>query len=241
MIQLFNAIFYQPLLNLLVFLYNFIPGNDLGVAIIILTVIVRLLLYPLSVKSLKSQKALQELQPKIEAIKKQYKDNREKLSIEMMRLYKEEKINPLSSCLPLLIQLPFLIAVFRVFRVGLANGGLEGLYSFVYNPGVLNPIAFGFLNLAEKNVVLAILAGLAQYWQAKMLSSKKPEIKFEGSKDEGMMAIMNRQMTFMMPIMTVVIGLTLPAGLVLYWFILTCLTALQQMFLFRKPAEIKNK
>ncbi len=237
MIQLFNTVLYQPLLNLLVYLYNIVPGNDIGVAIIILTVLIKLVLYPFSIKSLKSQKTLQDLQPKIDAIKAQYKDQKDKLGAEMMALYKREKVSPFSSCLPLLIQFPFLIAVYQVFRTGLSNGSLDLLYPFISNPGEINAIAFGFLDLSKPQVVLAVLAGLAQYIQAKMLISKKPEVKSLGSKDESMMTIMNKQMTFLMPIMTVIIGVSLPGGLVLYWFVVTLLTVLQQFITFKK----KNK
>src|SRR3989338_65550 len=115
MAELFNTILVQPLFNLLVFFYNLIPGHDLGMAIIVLTVVIKLVLYPLSRQSIRSQKALKDLQPKMDALKKQYKDNKEKQAKAMMELYKTEKVNPLSSCLPLLIQLPFLIAVFHVF------------------------------------------------------------------------------------------------------------------------------
>ncbi|MDD3102158.1 MAG: YidC/Oxa1 family membrane protein insertase [Patescibacteria group bacterium] len=152
MIQFFNTILYQPLLNLLVFFYNVIPGHDLGVAIITLTVILKLILFPLSRQSLKSQKALQSLQPKMEEIKKKYPDQKEKQAKMTMELYKENKINPFSSCLPLLIQLPILIAVYQVFNTGLTSTNLP-VYSFIYNPGHLNSFAFGFLNLAKPNIL----------------------------------------------------------------------------------------
>ncbi|MCK5211168.1 membrane protein insertase YidC, partial [Candidatus Parcubacteria bacterium] len=112
---MFQTFFYQPVLNLLVFLYNIVPGNDLGIAIILLTVVIKLLLLPLSKKSIKSQKALQDLQPQTEELKKKFKDNKEAMSKAMLELYKKNKVNPFSSCLPLIVQLPFLFAVFRVF------------------------------------------------------------------------------------------------------------------------------
>src|SRR3989338_4726116 len=161
MIQLFNTILYQPLLNLLVFFYNVIPGSDMGVAIILLTVVIKLILYPLSAQSIKGQKALQQLQPKIEEMKKKYKDDRERQAKELMQLYKNEHVNPLSSCLPLLIQLPILIAVYQVFITGLKNGSLDLLYPFIKNPGQLNAVAFGFLDLSQPNIVLALMAGAA--------------------------------------------------------------------------------
>jgi len=233
---MFETLFFQPVLNLVIFLYNIAPGNDLGIAIILLTIIIKLLLLPLSKKSLKSQKALQELQPKIEEIKKKHKDNKEEMSRAMMNLYKTNKVNPFSSCLPLLIQLPFLIAVFRVFRQGFDNGALDLLYTFIERPEAINYISFGFLDLAEKNTVIAVLAGVAQFWQTKMMMAKRPSVKTKGAKDEDMMAIMNKQMVYMMPVLTVFIALSFPAGLGLYWLVTTILTGVQQLFLF-KPKE----
>lgn len=143
---MFHTIFYQPIFNLLVFLYNVIPGHDLGVAILLLTLIIRLILYPLSQSSIKSQRELQLIQPEIEALKEKYKDNKEQMGPELMSLYKQKKINPFASCLPTLIQLPFLFAIYRVFYDGLTKeNSLSALYTFVANPGPLNTIAFGFL------------------------------------------------------------------------------------------------
>lgn len=237
MIQLFNAVLYQPILNLLVFIYNIVPGQDIGIAIIVLTVLIKLILYPFSLQSIKAQKAMKDVQPKIEELKKKHKDQKDKLAQEMMLLYKKEKINPMSSCLPLLIQLPFLLAVFRVFRTGLKAESLGMLYPFVHNPGVLNPISFGFLDLSKPSPYLAVLAGAVQYWQAKMMVTKKPPPEVankEAAKDEGMAAAMNKQMLYMMPVITVIIGMTLPGGLALYWFVTTLLMVLQQYWFFKK-------
>lgn len=237
MSQLFHVIFYEPILNLLVFLYNIIPGHDIGLAIIAMTAIIKLILLPLSKVSIKSQKSLQSLQPKIDELKKKYANNKEEQGRAMMQLYKQEKVNPFSSCLPLLIQLPFLWAVFVVFKDGLSNQALNNIYSFIHNPGAINAISLGFIDLSKPNLVLAILAGAAQFWQAKMMVTKRPEIKSPGAKDEDMMAIMNKQMLYMMPILTVVIGMTFPGGLALYWLVTTVLTAWQQLYLFKQKNQ----
>lgn len=239
---IFETILYQPIYNLLVFFYNIIPGHDIALAIIALTVVIKLILWPFSQKSLKSQKALQTIQPKIEELKKKYKDNKEKMSQEMMRLYKEEKVNPFSSCLPLLIQFPFLIAVFRVFKTGLtSDDSLNLLYSFIHNPGTINHLSFGLVDLSQPNFWLALVAGIAQFWQAKMMITKKPAISGAGSKDENMMAAMNKQMVYFMPIITVVIGMSLPSGLMLYWLTTTFLMVLQQYLLFNKKEPVNQE
>lgn len=238
---MFQTLFYQPILNLVVWLYNIVPGHDLGIAIILLTVIIKLLLLPLSKKSLKSQKSLQDLQPKVEEIKKKYKDKKEEMGRAMMQLYKENKVNPFSSCLPLIIQLPFLWAVFQVFRDGFNNGSLDLVYSFITKPETINTISLGFIDLSVRNIPIAVLAGIAQFWQTKMMMSKRPAVKSPGAKDEDMMAIMNKQMLYFMPALTVFIGLSFPGGLALYWLVTTLLTGLQQLYLFKKQNAEENK
>ena len=237
-VNIFTLICYQPLLNILVWTYNIIPGHDIGVVIIIITLLIKILLYLPSRSTIKVQRAMAELQPKLNEIKVKYKDNKEQQALETMKLYKEHKINPFSSCLPLLIQLPFLIAIYQVFSLGLSNGSLDLLYPFITNPGQINSLAFGFLDMAKPQFILAILAGAAQFWQTKMMMAKRPEVKTKGSEDEVMAAIMGRQMTVMMPIMTVVIGWSLPAGLVFYWFLLTIFTGVQQLITLRKKKEL---
>jgi YidC/Oxa1 family membrane protein insertase len=239
MTKIFTIIFYQPILNLLVLFYNTLSFHDLGVAIILLTAAIKLILWPLGRSSIKSQKALQDLQPKIEELKTKYADDKVGLSQATMELYKENKVNPFSSCLPLLLQLPFLFAVYRVFLNGVGNK-LDLVYSFINRPETINTISLGFLDLAKPNVYLAILAGLAQFWQAKMMLTAKPAIKSAGSQDENMAAIMNKQMLYIMPAVTVFIGISLPGGLTLYWFVLTLFTALQQVVTFHKKNGSEN-
>lgn len=240
MVNIFTTIFYQPILNLVIFIYNYLPGHDIGLTIVILTVIIKLILYPLSKKSIEGQKSLQSLQPKLDAIKREYADNKEGMSRAMMELYKKEKVNPLSSCLPLLIQLPFFWAIFRVFRDELLGKTLFLVYPFISNPGTINPIAFGFLDFSKPNIVLAILAGASQFFQAKMMPMRPAAVQTEGAKDENMMAVMNKQMLYFMPALTIFICLTLPSGLAFYWFISTLLTIGQQWLIFRKSDEPKS-
>jgi len=234
MIEFFKIILYEPLLNLLVVFYNLIPGHDLGLAIIMLTLVLKLLLFPLSRQSIKSQKALKEIQPKLEELKKKYANQKDKQAQAMMNLYKENKVNPFSSCLPLLIQLPILIAVFQVFRVGLSTSSLP-IYSFIHNPGALNIMAFGILDLAKASPILALVTGVLQYIQMKAFTTVQPDKKLvekNGAKDENMMATMNKQMKFMMPALTVFIGITLPSGLMLYWLASLLFTILEQKLVF---------
>ena len=227
--------------NLLIWLYDVLPGADMGFAIILLTIVIKLILWPFTHASLKSQKALQELHPKLDAIKEKHKDDKEGLAKAMMEVYTKEKVNPLSSCLPLLIQIPILIALYQVLRDGLDPQSLSSLYSFVKNPGDINPLFIGLINLARASIPLAILAGVLQFFQTKMLVARRPPPalrKKEGVKDEDMMAAMNKSMLYFMPIMTVVIGATLPAGLTLYWVAINAISILQQFFVFRNKSVV---
>jgi YidC/Oxa1 family membrane protein insertase len=232
MYHLYQVVCYQPILNILAFLYN--HTADLGVAIILLTIVLKLILWPLSQKAIKSQAELQAIQPKIEELKKKYADNKVALGQATMEIYKEHKINPLSSCLPLLIQLPFLFAVFRVLSVGLQED-LGWVYSFMVKPENFSAISFGFMDLSKPVIYLAILAGAAQFIQSKMMlaKQKKANNSQENNNEPDMATIMNKQMTYIFPVMTVVFGLSLPGGLTLYWFMFTVLTILQQYIVLK--------
>lgn len=231
--HLFQVILYQPIFNLFVGLYGIIP--DVGVVIFLVTVLIKLILYPLTTSSINAQKSLSALQPHLEEIKKQYKDDKKKIGEETMKLYAEHKVNPLGSCLPLIIQLPIFIALYWVLRAGLASSNFELLYPFIKNPGHINTVTFGTVDLKGTSAILAIAAGAAQYWQAKMMTTKRPPANAgDGAKDEDMTAMMNKQMLYMMPLVTILIGFRLPAGLTLYWLLSTVLTALQQKVVFGK-------
>jgi YidC/Oxa1 family membrane protein insertase len=233
MLAIYHAVLYQPILNLLVGLYD-ILFNDFGLAILALTVIVRGLLWPLSHKALENQKAMLDIQPKIKEIQAKYKDNKEEQAKAMMAVYAEHKVSPFSSCLPLLIQLPLFIALYQVLSAGLKSQGLSGLYAFVPNPGTISTLSLGFLDLSQRSIPLAILAAAAQFFQAKMMNRKEPAVQKEESKDEDTMAIMNKQMLYMMPAMTLFIGWNLPAGLTLYWLLTNLAMILQQKLAFKK-------
>jgi YidC/Oxa1 family membrane protein insertase len=235
-VNIFNTFLYFPLFNLLVLLYDYVPGHDFGISIIFLTIIIRLVLYPLSVKAVRSQRALSALQPKLSEIQKLYKDDREKQAKETMDLYKKENINPFSGLFLTLIQLPILIALYRVFWDGLKPETLAHLYSFVINPGHINTLFLGFLNLSAPNIVLAIIAGVIQFYQTKMImpsSSKTP------GKSMDMAAMMQKQMVYFLPLLTVVILLRLPSALGLYW-IATGIFSIVQQYLIIKNHPIKT-
>jgi len=243
MAAFFQTIIFQPILNLLIWLYNVLPGNDIGLAIIALTVLVKLVLYPFTAAQIKQQRALQDLQPKIDEVRKRLKDDKDAQAKELMDLYKREKVNPASSCLPLLIQLPVFIGLFQALRDGLASRSLQLLYPFVANPGSINHMFLSSIDLSKPNYVLAVLAGGIQFIQSWQIM-RRPALTTEppkelrdkpGAKDEDMAAIMNKQMMYIMPIVTVFIGISLPGGLTLYWLVMSLLTVAQQAIFLKKP------
>jgi YidC/Oxa1 family membrane protein insertase len=233
---LFQEIFYRPIFNILIGMVNVIPGHDIGIAIILLTVLVKAALWPMSASMIKQQKALAELQPKVDELKKKYSDpkDKEELGRQLIDLYKVNKVNPAASCGPLLIQLPVFIALYRSLSQGLKSEGFNLLYWFVHNPGTIDPKLFGWLDLSQPSHVLAVASGVAQFFQARMMVSKTQPKKVPGAQDEAMLATMNKQMTYTMPILTVFIAWKLPGGLGLYWFVMTMLTILQQYYTMRK-------
>lgn len=241
MIEIYNLVLFQPLLNLLVYLYNHI--GDIGISIIIITVLIRIiLLYP-SFKALKSQRALQELQPKIKDLQNKHKDNKEDQTKALMEFYKENKVNPFSSCLPMLVQLPIIFALYRVFREGLSTIKSEHLYSFIIAPENINTMFLGFLNMAETNIFLAVLAGILQFIQSKLMLSKTQNNQPKNKSSQGladMSGMLGKQMTYLMPAMTVFIAMSLPSGLALYW-VTTTLFAIGQQYVIMRPQAEKTK
>ncbi|MFA5134940.1 MAG: YidC/Oxa1 family membrane protein insertase [Patescibacteria group bacterium] len=248
-VDLYYLVLFEPLFNGLLYIYNYIPS--LGVSIIIITVLIKLLLYIPSRSSIRAQKNLQQTQPKMKAIQEKYKNDKEELGRQLMKFYKENKVNPFSSCLPLLLQLPILIALYRVFfsvaqtdpTTGiLIAENLEHLYAplrDIFTSQAIDPTFLGIFDLSQKgNFIFAILAGAAQFWQAKMIQAKKPP-RVPGAKDEGMAANLNKQMLYFMPIITVFFGIQFPAGLTLYWLVSTLFMVAQQWYVMKKdsPAD----
>lgn len=241
MMQIFYILVYQPLYNALIFFYNVIPGQDFGVAIILTTLALKLLLIPLSKQQIVAQKRMQELQPQIKEIQQKHKNDKEKQTKELMAFYKENKANPFSGCLPLIVQLVFLIAIYRVI-INISQAGFVvnagDLYSFITNPGPINHLFLRFVDMTKPNYVLAFLSATAQYYQTKMLfqsqNTNKPQET--SSTEPDFAAIMNKQMVYLGPGLTFFIGATFPAALALYWLFSTLFMIFQQLFVF-KPKE----
>lgn len=253
MSALFHSGVYQPIYNLLVFLYDIIPGGDFGIAIIIATLLLKTALFPLSQKQIESQKKMQEIQPKIKELQKKHKGDREKQSRAMMEFYKENKINPLSGCLPLILQLVVLIAIYRVL-FNISNAGFsvstEDLYGFISNPGDIHRFFVGILDLSKPSILLAATTAFAQYYQMKMIMDQRKEEKppeksvpaknQKSPEEPDFNQIMTKQMLYIGPGLTLFFGITFPSGLALYWLVSTLFMIAQQRYLLKKTAQKKQ-
>lgn len=232
---IFNEVLYRPIFNALVFLYNIIPGHDFGIAIILFTFFIIIILSPFSYKLIKSRKEMSTLQPKIKEIQKKFKDKQEQ-SRELMNLYKEHKVSPFSGCLPLLIQLPILFALYRALINVLQPENLSVLYSFVKNPATINPLFLGIVDLSIASPVLAVLAAISQFFYSKITMKysipTSPMGDQKGSLD--IQKRMTKQMSFIGPIIILIFGLRLPAGLTLYWLAYALLTSARDYYFSKK-------
>ena len=215
-----HAIIYAPLYNALVFLIDILPGHDVGFAVIILTVIVRIILYPLSRKAVESQLAMKKVGPEVEMLKKQFKDDRLKQNEAIMKLYKERGVSVSASFWLLLVQLPILFSLYYMFaRSGLPTVDAGVLYAFVHVPAAVNMIFLGFLNMAAShNIALALLVAISQYLYTRLSMGKaQDDSPIEASLSKDMAKSFDMQARYVMPLMFGVIAYILPAAAPLYY------------------------
>lgn len=203
--------------NILTVFYNLTAGLGIanyGVAIIILTLVIKIVLYPLTVKQIQSLKGMQEIQPKVKALQEKYKGNPEKMNKELAALYKEYNVNPLAGCLPLLIQMPFLIAIFFAIRD----------YQYLQQPNFL-----WIKDLAHPDpwYILPALSALTTFIQTKQTTIDANQ--------------QNKMMMYFMPLFIGYISLSFPSGLVLYWVVSNIVQIVQQWWLYRKPVQVHGE
>lgn len=254
--DIFNTFFMGPILNLLVLIVdglNFlhIPGA-FGLSIIILTILIRILIWPLMTKQLKSAKKMQDLKPHLDALKVKHKGDKKAFATAQMDLYKEHGVNPAGGCLPVLIQFPILIALYQtIFAFFNGPSGLTSinnmLYPFVPHLKTVPSLDFLGISLAIKPsefgqfgfllLTIPIITALLTFIQSKMMMPHKPlkeypkdtpkEKKEKEGTEDAMMA-MQGQMMYMMPVMIGYFAFQFPIGLALYWNTMTILGIYQQ-------------
>lgn len=229
----YTTIIWDPLFNGLIALYAVIPGGDFGIAIIALTFVLRLILLPLHIQAKRAQQNLATLQPEVKKIQEKFKSDREGQGRALMDLYATKKVNPFSGCLPLLIQIPILFALFQIFRSGFDPALLTHLYSFVPNPGTVDPIAFGFLDLSKGNIVLGFFAALTQYVQTKISLPPAPP----PSDKPDFSQILQKQSLYLIPLMLLFFSYSFPAAITLYWTALNVFGILQDTVIARSAKK----
>jgi YidC/Oxa1 family membrane protein insertase len=215
---MFDALLYTPLYNGLIFLIDVVPTANVGFAVILLTVIVKLVLFPLSLKAVKTQIAVRALEPELNTLKEKYKDDKQEQARKLMELYRENKVNPFSGFLVILIQLPIIFALYWVFfRGGLPVVDVDKLYSFVPKPEMVNMHFLWVADVSAKSVALAILVGITQFVQIKLtLPPMKKRTKNGGFKED-LARSFQIQMRYVMPFIAAGAAYIISAAIALYW------------------------
>jgi len=230
----FNAVFYQPLYNGLIFLMDTLPFFDAGIIVILFTVIVKLVMFPLSIKATKAQIEMKEIDKDLKKIKEQYSDKQIQTQ-KIIDLYKEKNINPFAGLLVLLIQLPIIISLYQIFlKSGLPTINMELLYSFVSVPEIIKMNFLGIIDIASKSVTLALFAGVSTYFQlvyatppadTKTDSISKPTIQ------EDVMKTMQTQMKYFFPVIVTFISWSVSAAVSIYWITSNVFTIGQELYI----------
>lgn len=242
MSYLFNLFFYTPLYNGLIFLIGALPLVDIGIVVVLFTCIVKLVLFPLSKKSVLTQIRMKEIQPELDAIKEKHKDNKQEQALKVMALYREKKINPFSGIILIFIQIPIIFALYYVFLSGgLPKINTDLLYSFVKIPKSIDMSFLGLMDITQKSYLMAFAAAITQFFQVKfaMPQTKKANKKLgENSFKDDLAKSMSVQMKYILPIIIFFIARGLPAVVALYWTTSNLFAIGQELYLRRTRRSV---
>lgn len=223
--------------------------GDIGFAVIILTIFVRLILFPLSKKSIRSQIMMKKIAPLLAQVKKDY-PNKEEQARKTFELYKEHKVNPFSGCLFVIVQLPIIFALYYVFYKGLSLADTSLLYSFVVAPDFVNEMFLGVVNVnMNHNIILALLAGVTQFIQGHLSSPIEAKKDSDNKEDkpktfqEQMSASMAMNIKYVLPVFIAFIAYKLSAAVAIYWVTSNLCTIAQEWYVRRTvstgPLKVK--
>ncbi len=235
---MFKALFYTPLYNALVYITDMISGHHLVLAIIILTLIVKAILFPISKKAVITQMKVKLLEPELKEINEKYKGDRQMLAQKTLEIYKKNQLNPFSTLLLVIIQLPIFISLAIMFsKNALATVDASLLYSFVAAPDFINQV-FWIFNTSEKSIVLGAIAGILQFIQIRISlpAMKKREEGAQPNFKDDLARSMNTQMRFVMPVIVFIASLGFKAAMSVYWIVSTAFTIAQELH-FRKTTK----
>jgi YidC/Oxa1 family membrane protein insertase len=239
----FNAVLYRPLYNVFIGFIGAFPWIDAGVVVILFTIFVKLVLFPLSQKSVRGQIEMKKIQPEIDEIKLKYKDNKQEQALKTMNLYKEKGINPFSGIFLALIQLPILIALYMVFyKGGLDVIHADALYSFIKAPTEINKVFLGMFDITQKNTILAIVVALGQFLQIKFTlpaMTKPSGDKKDSSFQNELAKSMNMQMKYVMPVFMFFVAKSFASLVSLYLLTSSVFAIGQELYMRKKLSKEK--
>jgi len=238
----FYAVFYNPMYNALVALVALVPGSDVGIAIVLLTIAIRLVLLPFSLSAARTQRAMKILEPKIKELKEKHKGDKEKEALETLALYREARVNPFASILTVLVQIPILLALYFVFLYEpFSTINTIRLYTFTPIPGAVSLEFLGLISVMGKSIVLAVLAGLSQFLQAHLALSEtmKPA---EGAKSiqSDFQKVMSMQLKYVFPILIGTISYTTSGAIAIYFITTNLAGSLQEWYVHRTLSTQKE-
>lgn len=235
---IYYTIIFEPLLNALVFLIKVIPFHSVGLAVILLTLAVRFIIFPLNHKAIITQTKIKQLEPELKDIKEKFKKDSQEQARKTMALYKSHGINPLSGFLTLLIQIPIIIALYSVFRAGV-NFDLSHLYSFITVPENMSTMFLGIFDMSQKSYILAFLTGASQFIQMRLaLPPIKKSASPQPSFKEDFARNMNIQMRYIMPIFIVFIVSRFTSAIAVYWTTMNIFAIVHEAIVRKKAKKI---
>jgi YidC/Oxa1 family membrane protein insertase len=230
---IYHSLIYQPLYNALILLVKVVPLEDAGIAVILLTLFVRLVLYPLSKKAVMTQVRMQEIAPELNEIKTKYKDNQQEQARLTLELYRSNKINPFSGILVLIIQIPIIWALYRIFlHSGLPKVDMTLLYKFISAPVNISTSFLGLIDISSKSAVLALCAAITTFFQMRLASSN---LKPKGdSFGDNLTRSMQTQMKYVFPFLVFFISYKISGVIALYWLTTNLFTIGQEIVVRKK-------
>ncbi len=236
---LYHTLFFDPLYNLLVALFKVLPWADAGIIVIILTVIVRLIMFPLSRKAVITQVKMAEIGPEIAMIKERYKDQAEELAKQTLSLYREKGVNPFSGILVILIQIPIIFALYQIFlHFPVINTTL--LYSFVSVPSIINTTFLGIMDITSKSIPLALFAAVSTYFQFQ-ISTQGQILSKDNSFGSNLARSMQTQMKYFFPVIVFFISYNISGVIALYWLTTNLFSIVQELFVRRRLTKVDSK
>jgi len=238
--SVFNTFFYEPLYNGLIFLMtNVIPWADVGVAIVIFTIIIKLILLPISFKAIRTQVQMKEVEPEIKKIKEKNKNNNQAQAVELMSLYKKRGIKPFSGFILIFLQLPIILALYFIFlKGGFPVVKTEILYSFVSKPEMVDIMFLGLVDITQKNLIIAMIAGITQFFHTMVAMPKDKKSDKDAKttktfKDE-IMKSMSTQMRYVFPFIVFFISYKLSTAVAIYWATSNLVHIFQEIYIRKR-------